>query len=86
VVELDGNGASEDDCLVWDEAVESPALAFLAAQLLPPELPTPIGVFRAVDAPRYDEEVLAQMERAVGEKGPGTLEDLLYSGETWQVS
>jgi 2-oxoglutarate ferredoxin oxidoreductase subunit beta len=86
VVDLDGNGASEDDCLVWDEAAESPALAFLAAQLLPPELPTPIGVFRAVDAPRYDEETLAQVERAVGEKGPGTLEDLLYSGETWQVS
>src|SRR6202166_1088402 len=29
-----------EDCLVWDETVASPALAFLAAQLLPPELPT----------------------------------------------
>lgn len=86
VVELDGNGASEEDCLVWDETAESPALAFLASQLLPPEHPTPIGVFRAVDESRYDEEVVAQVERAVGEGGPGTLEDLLYGGETWEVS
>jgi 2-oxoglutarate ferredoxin oxidoreductase subunit beta len=84
VVEL-GNGISEDDCLTWDETVESPTLAFLAAQLLPPDFPTPIGVFRSVDAPRYDEEVVKQVEREVEQKGAGTLHDLLYSGETWEV-
>jgi 2-oxoglutarate ferredoxin oxidoreductase subunit beta len=86
VVELDGSaGAAEEDCLVWDEAAASPTLAFLAAQLLPPAFPTPIGVFRAVDAPRYDEEVVAQVEREVARSGPGTLEELLYGGETWEV-
>jgi len=85
VVEL-GDGVTENDCLSWDETAQSPALAFLASQLLPPEFPTPLGVFRAVDAPRYDQEVVAQVEREVERSGPGTLEDLLYSGETWQVS
>jgi 2-oxoglutarate ferredoxin oxidoreductase subunit beta len=85
VVEI-GDGVSEEDCLTWDEAAESPALAFLASQLLPPEFPTPLGVFRAVEAPCYDQEVVAQVEREVERNGPGTLEDLLYSGETWQVS
>ncbi len=84
VVEL-GDGVSEDDCLTWNETVESPSLAFLAAQLLPPHFPTPIGVFRAVDAPRYDAEVVKQVEREVERTGPGTLQDLLYSGETWEV-
>ncbi len=44
-----GNGLGPDDCLVWDETLENPATAFLAAQLLPPHFPTALGVFRSVD-------------------------------------
>src|SRR4030095_9983702 len=39
VIQL-GDGLSPDDCLVWDENLENPATAFLAAQLLPPNFPT----------------------------------------------
>ncbi|MFP3942103.1 MAG: 2-oxoacid:ferredoxin oxidoreductase subunit beta [Thermoanaerobaculia bacterium] len=87
VVELEGDGgASEEDCLVWDETAESPTAAFLASQMLHPEFPTPIGIFRAVDEPRYDEGVVSQVEAEVERSGPGTLEELLYSGETWEVT
>jgi len=72
------------ECLVWDETVASPALAFLAAQLLPPELPTALGVLRAVERPTYETGVAAQI-REVESKGAGKLEDLLAAGDTWTV-
>ena len=84
VIEL-GNGVGPEDCLVWDEDRQNPALAFLLAQLGPPDFPTPIGIFRAVDAPPYDAEVVSQLEHAVETRGQGTLKDLIYSGDIWEV-
>jgi len=51
-----------------------------------PEKPVPIGVFRAVDAPIYDEEINRQVNAAVAKRGKGTLKDLIWSGETWEVN
>jgi 2-oxoglutarate ferredoxin oxidoreductase subunit beta len=74
-----------DECLVWDETVASPALAFLAAsQLLPPALPTAIGVLRAVQRPTYETGVIDQIHAAES-TGTGRLEDLLAAGDTWTV-
>jgi 2-oxoglutarate/2-oxoacid ferredoxin oxidoreductase subunit beta len=73
-----------EDCLVWDEAVASPALAFLAAQLLPPAFPTPLGVLRAVERPSYESGVVEQIH-AIERGGAGRLEDLLKAGDTWTV-
>jgi 2-oxoglutarate ferredoxin oxidoreductase subunit beta len=50
-----------------------------------PDLPNPIGVFRAVPATAFDEAINAQVTAAREKKGPGTLEQLIYSGETWTV-
>jgi 2-oxoglutarate ferredoxin oxidoreductase subunit beta len=80
-----GEGIGPEDCLVWDEDRRNPALAFLLAQLNAPEFPTPVGIFRAVDSPAYDAEVVAQIEHAVETKGHGKLEDLIYSGDIWEV-
>jgi 2-oxoglutarate/2-oxoacid ferredoxin oxidoreductase subunit beta len=84
VIEL-GNGLGPDDCLVWDETMENPATAFLVSQLLPPRFPTPIGVLRSVETPTYEARVVEQIETAIETKGPGKLEDLLYSGDLWTV-
>ena len=78
--------ASAEDLWVWDEAAASPAQAFLAAQLLPPDYPTPIGVFRAVEEPTYEDGVRAQVQTAMAAPGAGDLEDLLHRGDTWTVS
>jgi 2-oxoglutarate ferredoxin oxidoreductase subunit beta len=85
VVEL-GSGITADDCLVWDESLDNPATAFLAAQLLPPEFPTALGVFRAVDKQPYEQRVVEQIQGEVDRKGSGKLEDLLRSGDTWTVA
>ncbi len=51
-----------------------------------PEFPEPIGVFRAVDKPRYDELLNAQIVEAKKTKGEGDLSKLFLSGDTWTVS
>ncbi|MEA2564546.1 MAG: 2-oxoglutarate/2-oxoacid ferredoxin oxidoreductase subunit beta [Acidobacteriota bacterium] len=81
-----GNGLSADDCLVWNESVDNPATAFLAAQLLPPKFPTAVGVFRSVDMPSYEERVMDQMHAETSRLGIGKLDDLLKAGDTWIVS
>jgi 2-oxoglutarate ferredoxin oxidoreductase subunit beta len=77
-----------EECLVWDEQVASPALAFLAAQLLPPEFPTALGVLRAVERPTYETGVVEQLRQLRGSErtGSGSLEALLAAGDTWTVA
>ena len=81
-----GDGVGEGDLLVWDESRPDPALAFLLAQLEPPAFPTPVGVFRSVERPSYESGVLAQIKAQQDRHGAGSLEELLYSGEVWQVA
>ena len=61
VVEL-GKGITEDDLLFHDEKAPEPTLAYLLSRMRHPEFPEPIGVFRCVDRPRYDEMVNEQIE------------------------
>ena len=78
-------GYGPDDCLVWDETLADPTLAFLAAHLLPPKFPTPLGVLRAVDTAPYERNVSDQIQKAIDRQGHGQLEQLLHSGEVWTV-
>ncbi len=85
VVEL-GKGISEDDLLFHDEKAPEPSLAYLLSRMRFPEFPEPIGVYRAVDRPRYEEEVLRQVDTATKKQGEGTLEALFNAGDTWEIS
>ena len=85
VVEL-GKGISEDDLLFHDEKAPEPSLAYLLSRMRYPEFPEPIGVFRAVDRPRYDEMLNDQIAKARQQQGEGDLQALINSGETWSVS
>ncbi len=86
VVEL-GKGVTEDDLLFHDERSPEPSLAYLLSRMRHEDgFPEPIGVFRSIDAPRYDMQINEQVERAIKEKGRGDLETLFNSGETWKVT
>jgi len=77
-------GADEAD--VWKTDVASPGPAFVMAQAsMHAELPRPMGVIRNVSAPVFDHDVNAQVAKAIETKGQGNLQDLIYSGDTWQV-
>ncbi len=85
VVEL-GKGITEDDLLFHDEKAPEPSLAYLLSRMRYPEFPEPIGVFRAVDRPRYDQMLNDQIAKAREQQGEGDLQALIHSGETWSVS
>jgi 2-oxoglutarate ferredoxin oxidoreductase subunit beta len=71
--------------VVHDAQREDPTTAFALARLAPsPTGPTPIGVFRDVEAPVYDDMVRDQVERAKASKEPD-LRALLESGNVWDV-
>ena len=82
-----GNGTTEAGLLVHDEKASEPSLAYLLSRLRHEDgFPEPIGVFRAIDAPRYEEELAAQVASARARSGGGDLNALFNSGETWTVS
>ena len=82
-----GNGISEDDLLFHDEKAAEPSLAYSLSRLRHEDgFPEPIGVFRAVEAPRYDDELNRQIDFARRNGGRGDLNTLFNSGETWTVS
>ncbi|GAA2872467.1 2-oxoglutarate ferredoxin oxidoreductase subunit beta [Actinoplanes cyaneus] len=75
--------------LVHDATVEDPAYAFALSRLSGSDLnTTPIGVFRNVQRPSYDEIVRKQLVDARSQS-TGTpeemLNDLLGSGDTWTI-
>jgi 2-oxoglutarate ferredoxin oxidoreductase subunit beta len=51
-----------------------------------PAFPEPMGVFRCVERPTYEDLVLGQVSEATKSRGAGRLEDLYDDGETWVVN
>jgi 2-oxoglutarate ferredoxin oxidoreductase subunit beta len=86
-VDLTNGKYSADDLLVHSEKDKSPIRSFIIAHMTDnPELPTPIGVFRQIIKPTYDGGVSEQIQKITDKKGAGTLKDLLYTPNTWDVS
>ncbi len=72
--------------LVHDEHRQDPTLAFALSRLATgPTMPTPVGIFRQVERPVYEEQVAAQVALALDQNGPGDVAALINSGGTWRV-
>jgi 2-oxoglutarate ferredoxin oxidoreductase subunit beta len=85
IVRVDTVG--EDRILVHDERRPDPSLAFALARIADqPNVPTPVGVFRAVERPTYEGEMQGQLVAASERSGPGDLDTLLRSAPTWTVN
>ena len=84
IVDL-GDGVNESDLLVHDETVGSPTLAYLLSQLEYPQFPVPLGVYRSIERPTYDRLLEDQVQGEAEKDGAGDLEQLLNSGDTWEV-
>lgn len=74
-----------EDCIVWDAEDPDPSLAFMLAQKSWPDFPTPVGILRRVETPTYERNIVDQIQGAIDERGQGTLEELIYSGDLWTV-
>ena len=82
IVSLDA--VAEEDLLVHDEYAPT-SRAYFLSRMRHPEFPEPIGVFRCVDRPVYEEGVIDQVEEAVRRKGKGDLRQLYRNADTWEV-
>jgi 2-oxoglutarate/2-oxoacid ferredoxin oxidoreductase subunit beta len=71
--------------LVHDIYLKDPSVAFMLARMEQPDFPQPVGIFRAVERPTYEDLMEEQIDAAIAKSGPGNLEKLLNSGDTWIV-
>ncbi|HEV2835143.1 MAG TPA: hypothetical protein VGW58_07490, partial [Pyrinomonadaceae bacterium] len=85
IVTIGENGITENDLLVHDIYLTDPSVAFMLARMEQPDFPQPVGIFRAIERPTYEEMMEDQIEAAVAKIGPGNLEKLINSGDTWVV-
>ena len=77
----------EDALLRHDAHRQDPSLAFMLSRLSHgADGPAPIGVFRDVERPVYDELLGDQLERATAKQGAGDLDKLLHAGDTWELT
>ncbi len=84
VVDLGGD-INESDLLLHDEHADSAALAYLLSQLRFPEFPVPLGVYRSVERPTYEQMLDDQVQEAKNKEGAGDLDVLLNAADTWTV-
>ncbi len=85
VAAIENDGFGTQNIFKHDAYNASATLAFALAQLNHPEFPVPMGIFRQVSHPVYEEQMKAQEEAATEKFGTPTLDDILFSGEMWKV-
>jgi 2-oxoglutarate/2-oxoacid ferredoxin oxidoreductase subunit beta len=86
IVTVGENGVTEGDLIVHDENSPRSYLAYILGRFQYPDFPVPMGVFRQVLRPTYEEMLAEQINTAVANKGQGNLHKLLHSGETWVIN
>jgi len=82
---VDINSVPEDDLLFHDEKSPDPGYAAMLASMRYPHSPEPMGIYRCIEKPTYDEAVNFQMNSRIEAQGTGDLEELFNSGDTWTV-
>lgn len=84
VVEL--SSVSESELVIHDAHNPDPSYAFALSRLSSSELNhVPVGVFRDVERPGYGSMVNNQVSEIIAAQGAGDLNELLTSGDTWDV-
>ncbi len=84
-VTIGEDGYTIDDILVHDAHAEYPNVHMKLIGMEYPELPVALGVIRSVERKTYEQEVANQLEEVQKGTNISTFEDLVNSGETWEV-
>jgi 2-oxoglutarate ferredoxin oxidoreductase subunit beta len=85
VVTIGENGITEDDLLVHDAECEDITLHLKLADMEYPNYPVALGVIRNVKAPVYDQCMERQLKQVQEDAPIKSFNDLLYSGDVWEV-
>jgi 2-oxoglutarate ferredoxin oxidoreductase subunit beta len=82
VVTIGENGITEDDIIVHDAHKVNPTMHFMLVRL---EYPMVLGVIRSIEQEPFEQRLTKQV-KMVEEKSPfKSMDDLLQSGETWEI-
>jgi 2-oxoglutarate/2-oxoacid ferredoxin oxidoreductase subunit beta len=85
VVTLGENGITEDKILVHDQFASDPGIHRMLGRMMPPEFPVAMGVIRSAKTNTYDQLFETQIKRAKEKGEIKTMDDLLNSGDTWDI-
>ena len=78
-----------EDAIIRHHAdAKDPGLAFALSRLANPRTltNTPIGIFRDIQRPSYDQLLHDQIDAFTAKTGPGDLQSLLTGNDTWSVT
>lgn len=79
------NGVTMDDILVHDQYEKNPGVHRMLGKMGPPDLPVALGVIRSAEFETYDDMVEVQIESARELSNIKCVDDLLNSGETFEI-
>lgn len=85
VVTVGENGVTLDDILTHDAHEKNPMIHVMLASMKYPDYPVALGVIRQVDSDTYEKAVEEQIEKVKAESRIKSMDDLLRSGDTWEV-
>lgn len=85
VVTIGQGGFSIDDILTHDATEANPGVHMMLANMAYPEYPVALGVIRNVKDSTYDDNVRDQVIEVQKKATIKNVDDLLKSGETWEV-
>ncbi|HDR88414.1 MAG TPA: 2-oxoacid:ferredoxin oxidoreductase subunit beta [Bacteroidetes bacterium] len=85
VVKIGEGGITEKDILVHNATENNPGIHLMLANMRYPNYPVALGVIRNVTAPTYERAVEAQIQKVKKTSALKCLDDLLHSGNTWEV-
>jgi 2-oxoglutarate/2-oxoacid ferredoxin oxidoreductase subunit beta len=84
-VNIGQEGYTIDDILTHDAKEKTTYIHSMLIDMELPELPVAFGVIRAVDALVYDQEMEKQIEEVQQKRKITSMDELLMSGNTWEV-
>jgi 2-oxoglutarate ferredoxin oxidoreductase subunit beta len=85
VVTVGESGITENDLLVHDMYRFDPGIHLMLAKMKPPHFPIALGVIRSANAPTYDQLLANQIDEAQAAGKIKCVDDLLNSGDTWEI-
>lgn len=84
VINFKEAGFKGTDLLYHDENARESTLAFFLSRMAYPEFPEPIGIFRAIQKPTYNDMLEQQMEESK-QTVTKSLDDIIKGEENWIV-
>ncbi len=85
VVTIGKDGITENDLIIHDQYQQDPGIHLMLAKMAPPHFPVAMGVIRSAMYPTYDDMVEMQIAEAKKTSKIKSVNDLLHSGDTFEV-